>query len=220
MNKLAPLALLLLLFFGGALWYLANSELNANIRGRIIDVSNYYTDQTLTIDKVAIDLTSGSGEIYGVKLQNPTNFKHKNMLEISQISFTFDAKSISSGLIHIQHITLNDSHFYIEKTVDTKGNSATNFSTLYQRLNDKIALIQDRRKQKAEPYLQVETINLLESKHHTFNLAKEQPITNQIIKKQTLNAVGADDGLPASLFGIEVLRKTIETVLTTQASTR
>ena len=52
MNKLAILALSLLLFFGGTLWYLANSELNVNIQARIVQVGEYYTEQKVDIDKV------------------------------------------------------------------------------------------------------------------------------------------------------------------------
>jgi len=218
MNKLAPIALFLLLFFGGSLWYLANSELNANVQARIIKVSNYYTDQLLSIEKVEINLTEGTGKIYGIKLQNNALFQKRYMLEVPQLNFAFDAKSVTGKVIIINEITLNDGQFFIENIEDQAGNRQSNFSQLYQRLNDKISLIQDRRKQKSEPYIQASNIKILNSLESYLPLDDDQQKNIPQRNSYTLNAIGKGEGLPASLFGIEVLRKTLETIISTQTA--
>ncbi|MCJ8318551.1 MAG: hypothetical protein MJK12_02890 [Colwellia sp.] len=213
MNKLAPIALFLLLFFGGSLWYLANSELNANVQARIIKVSNYYTEQLLSIEKVEVNIAEGTGIIYGIKLQNSTLYQNKYMLEIPQLSFVFDTKSLTGKIINIDEIILSDGQFFIENIVDQSGHRQNNFSQLYQRLNDKIALIQDRRKQKSEPYIQANAIKLANSQQVYLPLTNDLQQNQQQRYSYTLNAIGKGEGLPASLFGIEVLRKTLETII-------
>ena len=200
MNKLAPIALFLLLFFGGSLWYLANSELNANVQARIIKVSNYYTEQLLSIEKVEVNIAEGTGIIYGIKLQNSTLYQNKYMLEIPQLSFVFDTKSLTGKIINIDEIILSDGQFFIENIVDQSGHRQNNFSQLYQRLNDKIALIQDRRKQKSEPYIQANAIKLANSQQVYLPLTNDLQQNQQQRYSYTLNAIGKGEGLPASLL--------------------
>ena len=195
------------------MWYLANSELNANVQARIIKVSNYYTEQLLSIEKVEVNIAEGTGIIYGIKLQNSTLYQNKYMLEIPQLSFVFDTKSLTGKIINIAEIILSDGQFFIENIVDQSGHRQNNFSQLYQRLNDKIALIQDRRKQKSEPYIQANAIKLANSQQVYLPLTNDLQQNQQQRYSYTLNAIGKGEGLPASLFGIEVLRKTLETII-------
>lgn len=227
MNKLAPIALFLLLFFGGSLWYLANSELNANVQARIIKVSNYYTGQLLSIEKVQLNLGEGTGEIFSLKLQNKlpnnstnnTQYKNKYMLAIPHLSFSFDTKFLTSKVINITEIIINDGQFFIESLPDQETEQQNNFSQLYQVLNDKILLVRDRRKQKSEPYIQANTIKLLNSQQFYFPITGGQSKDQPKHYSYTLNAIGKGDGLPASLFGVEVLRKTLETIINNQVPT-
>lgn len=211
MNKLAPIALILLFFFGGSLWYLANSELNANIKARIIQVSDYYTEQALSIDNVAINLAEGTGEIYGLKLQNSQKYKNKAMLTIDQVNFTFDSQSLTGKVISLESIQVKGSKFFIEDSSNTSEQN--NINQLYQLLNKKIALIQDRRKQKSETYIQVQTIALINIEQSHLSLTPSQSTNTKIMDNYNLAPIGKGDGLPASLFGIEVLRKILESVI-------
>ena len=213
MNKLAALALALLLFFGGALWYLANSEFNTNVQARIIQVSNYYTEQEISIDKVEINLVEGTGEIYGLKLKNQTKYQHKYMLTIAQVSFTFDSKSLTAKVIKLNEIVLKEALFFIEDNPSAQKKNQNNFSELYQLLNEKIALIRDRRKQKTEAYLQVANVKLINVEQILLPATTIQNNNSTKSQKINLAAIGTGDGLPASLFGIEVLRKTLEAIM-------
>ena len=163
MNKLAILALSLLLFFGGTLWYLANSELNANIQARIIQVAEYYTEQKVDIDKVQIDLKKGAGKIHGLKLYNPSEYQEKYTLTIERLIFKFDPKSLNEKVININGIELYGSKFYIESMNNNNKIKVTNFEELYQLLNSKIALIRDRKRQKSEVFINSEEITLMNS---------------------------------------------------------
>ena len=210
MNKLAILALSLLLFFGGTLWYLANSELNANIQARIIQVAEYYTEQKVDIDKVQIDLKKGAGEIYGLKLYNPSDYQETYTLTIERLIFKFDPKSLNEKVININGIELYGSKFYIESMSNNNKIKVTNFEELYQLLNSKIALIRDRKRQKSEVFINSEEITLMNSQIVSLVDTSLNKSITENSTKMVLKPVGGETGLPASLFGIEVLRKILE----------
>jgi hypothetical protein len=210
MNKLAILALSLLLFFGGTLWYLANSELNANIQARIIQVAEYYTEQKVDIDKVQIDLKKGAGKIHGLKLYNPSEYQEKYTLTIERLIFKFDPKSLNEKVININGIELYGSKFYIESMNNNNKIKVTNFEELYQLLNSKIALIRDRKRQKSEVFINSEEITLMNSQIVSLVDTSLNKSITENSTKMVLKPVGGETGLPASLFGIEVLRKILE----------
>ena len=210
MNKLAILALSLLLFFGGTLWYLANSELNVNIQARIVQVGEYYTEQKVDIDKVKIDLKKGAGEIYGLKLYNPSDYQETYTLTIERLIFKFDPKSLNAKVININGIELNGSKFYIESMNNNNKIKVTNFEELYQLLNSKIALIRDRKRQKSEVFINSEEITLMNSQIVSLVDTSLNKSITENSTKIVLKPVGGETGLPASLFGIEVLRKILE----------
>ena len=210
MNKLAILALSLLLFFGGTLWYLANSELNANIQARIIQVAEYYTEQKVDIDKVQIDLKKGAGKIYGLKLYNPSEYQEKYTLTIERLIVKFDPKSLNEKVININGIELYGSKFYIESMNNNNKIKVTNFEELYQLLNSKIALIRDRKRQKSEVFINSEEITLMNSQIVSLVDTSLNKSITENSTKIVLKPVGGETGLPASLFGIEVLRKILE----------
>lgn len=210
MNKLAILALSLLLFFGGTLWYLANSELNVNIQARIVQVGEYYTEQKVDIDKVQIDLKKGAGKIYGLKLYNPSEYQEKYTLTIERLIFKFDPKSLNEKVININGIELYGSKFYIESMNNNNKIKVTNFEELYQLLNSKIALIRDRKRQKSEVFINSEEITLMNSQIVSLVDTSLNKSITENSTKIVLKPVGGETGLPASLFGIEVLRKILE----------
>ena len=209
MNKLAPIALTLFLFFGGALWYLASSELNANIEARIIEVAQYYTGQKVQIDRIDLDLNQGLGNIYGIKLYNPVNYRTKYMLTIEQLSFTFETQSLNNKAINIDEIKLDGNKLFIEFNRRDDNIKNNNLEILYQLINDKIALIEDRRRQKSEPFIQSKKITLINNQIYT---GKNNHSSTEDIERRAeilLKPIGGESGLPASLFGIEVLRKSL-----------
>jgi len=210
MNKLAPLALSLLLFFGGALWYLANSELNASIEARLIEVAQYYTGQKVKIDKIDLDLNQGIGNIYGIKLYNSVHYRAKYMLTIEQLSFTFDTQGLNNKAIDIDQIKLDGNKLFIELNSRDGNIKNNNLKILYQLINEKVALIKDRRRQKSEPFIKSKKITLINSQIYTRKNNHSSTDDIKTIAEVSLKPIGGESGLPASLFGIEVLRKSLQ----------
>jgi hypothetical protein len=199
MNKLAPIALILLLSFGGALWYLANNSLNEHIRARIIQVGEYYTELTVSVDAVDVKLSQGTGKISGLRLLDAKQ-SDKSIITIKNVIFTFEPAHIKKNKIIIDDMTFTDIYAHMDKE---DIHSQMNIKPLLELLNSKIALIRDARKQKAEPYIEVKQIKLKNTIIATGYEEKKEHL-------HKLAPVGASGGLPSSLFGIEIFRKILE----------
>lgn len=122
MNKLAVLALSLLLFFGAMLWYLADNSLNDFIKSQVIIQGDYYTQQQTQIADVTFTQGTGIGVLHQLRLSN-NDVEQPNILSIDAAKVTFDRKSLNSDLIVIKKIEIN------QVTVWQKFMSAQNGST-------------------------------------------------------------------------------------------
>jgi hypothetical protein len=201
MNKLAPIALALLLSFGAALWYLANVSLNDHVKARIIQVGNYYTEHTVNVKNANINLGRGLGVITNFSLKNTTDFNGEFIFQVETLTYTFDPATLSQPIIVIDKITIENSLLTIEKNEKQR----INIDELLTKINDKIALIQDARKQKAEPFIRVNNVII---RHATVINGREE----STVETLSLGAIGGENGLPESLFGTEVIRKTIKSL--------
>jgi hypothetical protein len=201
MNKLAPIALALLLSFGAALWYLANVSLNDHVKSRIIQVGTYYTEHVVTVEKAKVNLGRGLGVISGFSLKNSPEFNGDFIFEVAALTYFFDPATLNQPIIVIDKIIIENSILTIEKNTD----QAINIDELLTTINDKIALIQDSRKQKTEPFVRVKDVII---NHATII----NGIEKSTIKTLSIGAIGGENGLPESLFGTEVIRKTIDSL--------
>jgi len=201
MNKLAPIALALLLSFGAALWYLANVSLNDHVKARIIQVGTYYTDHVITVAKAKVNLGRGLGVISGFSLKNSPEFNGDFIFEVAELTYLFDPATLNQPIILIDKIIIENSILTIEKNT----NQAINIDELLTTINDKITLIQDARKQKTEPFVRVNEVII---SHATIINGTNK----NKLEKLSIGAIGGENGLPESLFGTEVIRKTIESL--------
>ena len=80
------------------------------------------TQTAVRVNKVHIDLTKGSGGIYGLIVANPTGFSGKPVLSLGEASIKFDLKSFSKDLIVIDHITVRKPEVNYEMDAKRQGN--------------------------------------------------------------------------------------------------
>lgn len=205
MNKLAPLALTILLIFGGALWYLANLSLNEHVRARVIQVGEYYSNNEVSVASANLNLSAGRGVINGFAINNNGDYQNEFAVKIEQITFTFDPKIINQKVITIEEIVLKNTLLIIEHSQknDSSTETLNNIDLIIHAINNKMAQIHDSRKQKAEPYIRVKQVTLINST--LINNNNKKVVTAHL----SLGAIGNEDGLPESLFGAEVIRKSI-----------
>lgn len=61
----------------------------------------------VTVDSVDLSILTGDGEITGLKVANPEGYKAPYALEFSHLAFGLDLASLSSDVIHIRRIVID-----------------------------------------------------------------------------------------------------------------
>ena len=119
MNKLAPIALILLFSFGGALWYLANNSLNEHIRSRVIQVGEYYTELNVSVDAVEVNLSQGTGTMRGLRLYTDKQLDESSpgeiqanisIITIENVDLTFEPARIQKDKIALNSFLYGQKH--------------------------------------------------------------------------------------------------------------
>jgi len=87
--------------------YTVIGNLDAIAKSAIEHFGSEVTQTTVRVKKVHIDLTKGSGGIYGWTVANPTGFSGNPVLSLGEASVKFDLKAFSQDLIVIDRITVS-----------------------------------------------------------------------------------------------------------------
>ncbi|WNC71376.1 hypothetical protein RGQ13_14760 [Thalassotalea psychrophila] len=206
MNKLAALAIGLLLFFGAMLWFLASADWNGFVRSQIEIHGSKLTGETVTVDKVDIKFSEGFGGIYGVSFSNPSKYKQAKAFYLGEVSLDIDMESIGQTPFVLESIALKQPQAFVE--FDKNGNN--NFKDLLTAINNQIPKSEStssskkKKDSKPEPRISINhlelagvalTVDLSEVNGKTYNIE---------IPSVQLGAIGGAEGLPASELGMVI----------------
>jgi hypothetical protein len=96
----------LLLLIAGAVWYLF-SDLDSLVKTAIEKYGSAATRASVTVDTVALSLTSGAGTISGLDVGNPPGFSTAHALTLGSIAVQLDTGSLTgSGPIVIKSVNI------------------------------------------------------------------------------------------------------------------
>ncbi len=82
------------------------SNLNGIIQDGVEKIGSEATQATVTLDKVDISITSGSGVLSGLIVGNPSGFKTPSAFELGGIAIQIDTDSIGGDVIIIKEIVI------------------------------------------------------------------------------------------------------------------
>lgn len=102
--------------------YLVIGNLDAIAKKAIERFGSEVTQTAVRVNKVHIDLTNGSGGVYGLTVANPTGFSGKPVLSLGEASIKFNLKAFSKDLIVIDHITVRKPEVNYEMDAKRQGN--------------------------------------------------------------------------------------------------
>lgn len=204
MNKLAIFAAVLLLFFGAMLWYLASADWNGFIRSQIEIQGSKVTGQDVQVDKVDLKVTKGFGGIYGISIANPDEYTQPKAFYLGEVSLGIDVKSLTSSPIILDTITLDKVQAFVE--FDKQGNN--NLKDILDIINDNIPKSDAPEKDSSaskdtssEPRIAIKKLTVA-NVALTLDLTEVNGKTLDVkIPSVDLNAIGGEEGLPASELG-------------------
>ncbi len=143
MNKFAPIAFILLLSCGVALWFLASDSLNVHIKSQLKTLTSKLSQQNVTVENVTIRSYQGTGTITNIVINesNPDNLisTENPTLKIDSIELAINRESLKEEIIIIDSITI---HGLTASYIDTKnGTSLDQLLTTVQKNLPKLASI-------------------------------------------------------------------------------
>ena len=136
MNKLAVLALALLLCLSSALWYLANGSLNEYLKSQVELQSNYYSGQKTTLALADFSPKTRIATLKQFNLANLNNHKAPHALVIDEVQVELPITTEQPLFTSINKITIKHLILNIEK----QSGSSTNIEQLIQHVNMQLAL--------------------------------------------------------------------------------
>ncbi|WOH37450.1 hypothetical protein RI844_19145 [Thalassotalea fonticola] len=203
MNKLAAIAIGLLLFFGAMLWFLASADWNGFIRSQIEIQGSKLTGETVKVDKVDLQLSEGFGGIYGVRFSNPSKYEQPLAFYLGEVSLDLDVNSLTGSPVIIEALTMKNPQAFVE--FDKNGNN--NFKDLLAAINNQIPKPESeptpkkKKDSKPEPRIAINKLELT-GVALTVDLSKVNGKSYDIeIPSVQLDAIGGVDGIPASELG-------------------
>jgi len=135
LNKLAILALSLLLFFGAMLWFLANGSLNAYIKSQIALQGEYYSGQATQLTQANFSTNSGTGVFSNLTLKNLEGTASVNAISIDTVTIEIDNNKSTPAAIIIAKITINTLQVWQEYSDE----QTTNLHTLKKHIIHQLA---------------------------------------------------------------------------------
>lgn len=92
-------------------------SINKIVSSAIEDYGNDITGTTVTVERVSISPFSGSGNVYGLSVDNPEGFEYENALTIDKISLSIDLFTLLSNDILVHEVTVIGLTLFVEQNL-------------------------------------------------------------------------------------------------------
>lgn len=214
MNKLASVAVVVLLICGGMLWFLASGSLNDFVKAQIESVGTKTTEQKVSVAQVDIKLTSGAGFIKGLTLANPEKYKADNLFSLNEIGLDINLESLTSEPIVIDEILIKNPQFFVEVNSDGSANikdilDAINKNTPKSTGQQDSPETQNSTK---EPKIKLTKLTIA-GVSLSLDLSQLGNKAHQLsLPDINLSNIGGEAGLPASQLGTEITKQLLNAV--------
>lgn len=218
MKKIILFVLLFtLLISGGAIWFLGSDKLNNLIAEQIQLQGSKYTEQSVTVKKVDMQLLHGAGTINGLVLNNPKGYSTTPAFSLNKITLDINIQSLAAtskgGPIVIDAIVIDKP----EALVEFNETGGSNIQVILDAINKNLPKSTSTSKanndtaagSKVGPKIRVKKF-VLASVALRVDLTKLGNTTHKkILPDINLSNIGGEAGLPASELGGELLKRAL-----------
>ncbi|MBA6230633.1 MULTISPECIES: hypothetical protein [unclassified Colwellia] len=213
MNKFAPIAFVLLLSCGAALWFLASDSLNFHIKNQLQNIGSQLSQQNVNVENVTMRGYQSSGTITNLVFSpsQPTNFKASTQptVSIASIDLVIDRDTLSEDVIIIDSITINglNALFHINRE---SLNAETLLSTVQKNIPQLImatSVIEDEQQGKVTlPLLQITKVIVNAGVLQIVNNENGQTIT-KILPRFELVTAHKETASQGQTIGVEIFEQ-------------
>jgi hypothetical protein len=111
LNKFAPIAFILLLLCGAALWFLASDSLNVHIKNQLQTIGSELTQQNVSVEEVTIRSYQGSGTINKFTISHSISSNNvlinNPIMSITSIDLVINRESLKKEIVIIDELIIN-----------------------------------------------------------------------------------------------------------------
>ncbi|MBV1877030.1 MAG: hypothetical protein KUG79_05245 [Pseudomonadales bacterium] len=146
----------------------------------------------VTVESVDISFFSGSGEIRNLKIANPRGYESPYAIEIDQLVLALNAASLTSDVVHIEHILID------APKITWEGNPVrNNLKDLQQNANDyapagEKSSTDTAASEASGPTVQIDELTISNAELGVFIPLLDQPL-NLIVPVVQLTDLGKDE---------------------------
>jgi hypothetical protein len=213
LNKLAPIAFVLLLSCGAALWFLASDSLNFYIKNQLQTIGTELSQQNVHVESVAIHGYQAIGTITNLRI-TPSSLSNlsttaKPTLSIASIDLVIDKESLSGEVIIIESITLhglNASFHYNENSTSIEKLLASVQQNIQQFMSQEDNIDYVKQDKITARLIKVSKIVVNQGVLQLINTQNQQVIS-EILPKIELSNVGSEAGSKGETIGVELFEK-------------
>jgi len=208
--------LLILLVSGGAIWFLGSDKLNNLIAEQIQLQGSKYTEQSVTVKKVDMQLLHGAGTINGLVLNNPKGYSPTPAFSLNKTTLDINIQSLggttSGGPIVIDAIVIDSPEALVEFNETGGSNIQVILDAINKNLPKSSGTSQpsnETTSRKADPKVRVKKF-VLAGVALRVDLTKLGNTTHKkTLPDINLSDIGGEAGLPASELGGELLKRAL-----------
>jgi len=217
MKKLITLLVLIIAIAGGAFWFITSDRLNALIAEQIQVQGTKFTEQTVTVAKVDMQLIHGAGTINGLILNNPEGYSSVPLFALNEITLDINLTSLTKVAdgepIIIDAVVINNP----EALVEFNGQGGSNIQQVLDAIEKNVP--KSSSTESTEPVSTTDAPRIIVKKLVLAEVALRVDLTKlgntthrKVLPEIYLTNIGGTEGLPANELGGELIKRSLSAI--------
>jgi len=216
MKKFIIFTALILAIGGGAFWFLTSDKLNEIIAEQIEVQGKKFTEQSVTVKKVDMQLFSGAGTINGLILNNPSGYTTTPLFALDEITLDINIESLAGVRdgkpIVIDAIVIDKPEALVEFNETGGSNIQVILDAIDKNIPKSSAGTETSTDQTDSPKIRVKKF-VLAGVALRVDLTKLGNTTHKkILPDINLANIGGEEGLPANELGGVMIKKALSAI--------
>ena len=216
MKKLFIFLAVVIVVVGGVFWFISSDQLNALIKEQIEIQGKKFTEQTVTVEKVEMQILQGAGTINGIVVNNPQGYSTTPLFSLNEITLDINLESLpkvkEGGPIVLDAIVINSP----EALVEFGKNGGSNIQDVLDAVNRNIPKSSETAETNTvnttDPRITVKKLVLAGVTLRVDLTELGNTKHKKILPDINLADIGGKQGIPASEFGGELIKRSLSAI--------
>ncbi|MDP7593185.1 MAG: hypothetical protein QF552_10930 [Litorilituus sp.] len=217
MKKLIIVLGVIIAVIGGVFWFISSDQLNALIKEQIETQGHKFTEQTVAVEKVEMNILQGAGTINGLVINNPTDYSTTPLFSLNEVTIDINLASLpkvkDGGPIILDAVIISSPEAFVEFTKSGR----TNIQDVLDAVNRNTSKSATQSQQTSEsgklvPNIAIKKLVLAGVTLRADLTALGNTTHKKILPDINLANIGSEKGIPASELGGTLIKKSLSAI--------